>query len=326
MADIAPVLDLQRVSQASEVVAVPPDVQESIPTPPGETFTADSEGQVQAGDGDFEPEDEEVTVEGMVVDTSAEALTPDGGAELPEQDAESTPIEADKMDIDETAATPPPQPPDQPIEEALSADTADAAVHTSHQEDQTMEVEQVQSKEPLDSIPPQQTPEPVPVETSPTVDPQAAPLSAIPSFIPVTPQTQPIMISAPAEPLRSFSSFNFVSDAPVAVPVPAPATIDPIRTQFHPDYTLPSLKTLPVEFNRKSRPSKLQRKKEKELQKELKGDGDKKGKDKDKEKDKDDFVPLGAMRWGITARVNPVYKRLPKATKCLSTRDWTASH
>lgn len=80
---------------------------------------------------------------------------------------------------------------------------------------------------------------------------------------------------------------------------------------FLPEYTLPPLKTLPAEFQRKSKPTKLQRKKEKEREK---------GENK---KDRDDWVPLGVVRWGINIRANPVHKKVTRATKCLTTREWT---
>jgi len=54
---------------------------------------------------------------------------------------------------------------------------------------------------------------------------------------------------------------------------------------------------------------------------------------KDKEKDKDgkdkdggnDWVPWGAHRWIATIKTNPVHKKVSKATKCLTTREWSVS-
>ncbi|TCD63291.1 chromatin modification- protein VID21 [Steccherinum ochraceum] len=72
-------------------------------------------------------------------------------------------------------------------------------------------------------------------------------------------------------------------------------------------YTLPPLNALPPEFQRKSKSSRQSRKREKEKA------GDGKG---------PEWVPMGANKWGATIRSNPVYKRISKATKCLSTHDW----
>jgi chromatin modification-related protein VID21 len=85
--------------------------------------------------------------------------------------------------------------------------------------------------------------------------------------------------------------------------------------QFAPEYTLPPLKLLSAEFNRKARPAKLQRKKEKEQQKA----------DNKKDKDKDDWVPQGSQKWMISLKLNPVYKKLNRSSKCVSTKDWSVS-
>lgn len=75
---------------------------------------------------------------------------------------------------------------------------------------------------------------------------------------------------------------------------------------FNPHYTLPPLSALPPDFIRKSKPPKRS----------------KKEKDGKKEKDKDDAVPMGIYKWGATLQVNPVWKKVSRSTKCLSTREW----
>jgi chromatin modification-related protein VID21 len=53
-----------------------------------------------------------------------------------------------------------------------------------------------------------------------------------------------------------------------------------------------------------------------------------KQKKRDKERDKadgrikDEWTPMGLTKWGATIRANPVWKKVSRATKCLSTRDW----
>lgn len=84
-----------------------------------------------------------------------------------------------------------------------------------------------------------------------------------------------------------------------------------IPSHLTPEYTLPPLKLLPLEFNRKSKSSR-QRKRDKE--KEKNGDrGDYR---------RDDWTPLGYNRWGAAVRANPIWVKLAKATKCITTNDW----
>jgi len=81
------------------------------------------------------------------------------------------------------------------------------------------------------------------------------------------------------------------------------------RHHFNPTYTLPPAKFLPSEHSRKSKLSK-QRKRDK---------------DKSEGKNKDEWMPLGFVKWGALIRANPVYTKVSRATKCLSTRDWGVS-
>ncbi|KAI0302125.1 hypothetical protein BC826DRAFT_987375 [Russula brevipes] len=55
---------------------------------------------------------------------------------------------------------------------------------------------------------------------------------------------------------------------------------------------------------------------------------------KDKEKDKglesrkdgaDDWIPLGINRWGATIKANPLWRRVSRATKTMTTRDWNVA-
>jgi chromatin modification-related protein VID21 len=78
-------------------------------------------------------------------------------------------------------------------------------------------------------------------------------------------------------------------------------------------YTLPLLKELPPEFNRKGRLTKQQRKREKEREK---------GSDNGR---RDEWVPMGVNRWGATVQANPVWKSLARSNKCVTSREWTVS-
>ena len=71
-----------------------------------------------------------------------------------------------------------------------------------------------------------------------------------------------------------------------------------------PPYSLPPMTLLPIEFSRR-KASKRKRDKEK---------GDAK---------KDEWQPMGLNKWAAVLKANPVHPKLAKASKCLSTRDWS---
>ena len=94
----------------------------------------------------------------------------------------------------------------------------------------------------------------------------------------------------------------------------APKSLEPpispvhYRQQYDPQYKLPPLSVLPAEFSRKTKTTK--RKKERERDK------------SDGKKDRDEVLPMSVSRWGATVLANPVWKRVSRASKCLSTREW----
>ena len=87
------------------------------------------------------------------------------------------------------------------------------------------------------------------------------------------------------------------------------STVQPSQTLFKtPTYSLPPLKSLPAEFNRRGK-VKQSKKREKD-----RADGK-----------SQEWQPLGMARWSAMLRANPIHKKVAKATKCLSTHDWNAS-
>ena len=78
--------------------------------------------------------------------------------------------------------------------------------------------------------------------------------------------------------------------------------------QFNPKYSLPPLNVLPADFTKKAKP--IKRKKDKE---------------RESKRDKDDTVPLGLARWGATLMANPLWRKVSRANKTLSTREWSVS-
>ncbi|KAF8831737.1 hypothetical protein HHX47_DHR1001148 [Lentinula edodes] len=127
--------------------------------------------------------------------------------------------------------------------------------------------------------------------------------------------SSPVFIPVPSSSFHGiFNEFNFST---VALEPPSAPPLSPTQPRHQLDfrYTLPPLDSLSADFKIKNKKVK-QKKKDKE-----------KGKtegQKDKEW-KDDWVPWGLNRWNATIRTNPVYKRVAKATKCLSTRDWAVA-
>jgi hypothetical protein len=128
-----------------------------------------------------------------------------------------------------------------------------------------------------------------------------------------------IMIPTPSSPIRTLPHYDFESPS---VSPSQQATLPTSPTQprhhFRPQYTLPPLKSLPVEFNRKGKLTKQQRKREKERERIEKVSEKVEG-----HKEKDEWAPMCLNKWGATIRANPVWKRVARASKCLSTREWS---
>lgn len=131
----------------------------------------------------------------------------------------------------------------------------------------------------------------------------------------------PLYIRAPSSPIPGLPEYNFdveLEAEPEVVSAQRPISPKQQRHHFNPIYNLPPLKALPAEFNRKPKPTKGQRRREKEREKNERG-----SERADSKRDcKEDWVPIGINKWGATVRANPVYKRVARASKCLSTREW----
>jgi len=115
-----------------------------------------------------------------------------------------------------------------------------------------------------------------------------------------------IVIPAPSNPTGDQVYYIDTLAAPKSLEAP----ISPVhyRQQYDPQYKIPALGVLPAEFSRKTKTTKRKREKERD-----KSDG---------KKDRDEVLPMGVSRWGATVLANPVWKRVSRATKCLSTREW----
>ncbi|KAF9453258.1 hypothetical protein P691DRAFT_771618 [Macrolepiota fuliginosa MF-IS2] len=125
----------------------------------------------------------------------------------------------------------------------------------------------------------------------------------------------PIVILAPStsEDITHFTFDESLFAGPEQAKIPnSPLTH---RHQYNPNYSLPLLKSLPPEFNRKVKTKS--RRKEREREKEG-------GKEKENGKKEDSF-PMGINRWAATLNANPVWKRVSRPSKCLSSREWAVA-
>jgi len=119
-----------------------------------------------------------------------------------------------------------------------------------------------------------------------------------------------LLIPTPTSPVAdpAFSFDEAESEQSEETPAAITSADGQRHHHFNPAYTLPPLKSLPPDYLRKGKSVK-QKKREKEREK---VDG----------KIKDEWTPMGLTKWGATIRANPVWKKVSRATKCLSTRDW----
>ena len=120
---------------------------------------------------------------------------------------------------------------------------------------------------------------------------------------PIVPSQEDTVIPVPLEPTGHVYHFDAL-----AAPKSLEPSVSPVhyRRQYDPQYKLPPLSVLPAEFSRKTKTTK--RKKERERDK---SDGK-----------RDEVLPMGISRWGASVIANPVWKKVSRATKCLSTREW----
>ena len=132
--------------------------------------------------------------------------------------------------------------------------------------------------------------------------------------------SEPLVLQEPSRPQEyviplpqsGVAKMSFVFDDTDAGP-PMPEESHAYRSEieeYDPGYTLPPLRILPPEFHRRDKSSRQQRKKEKG------------GSDKGEVK-KEEWAPMGMMRLGAIVKANPLWKKVARATKYLSTQDWT---
>ena len=119
-----------------------------------------------------------------------------------------------------------------------------------------------------------------------------------------------LLIPTPTSPAPALPDFSFEETDGETLEEPQQGTLSTEVQQHHfnPAYNLPPLKALPPEYLRKGKSSKQK----------------KKDKDKtDTKGSKEEWASLGFAKWGAIIRANPIYKKVSRATKCLSTKDWS---
>lgn len=195
-------------------------------------------------------------------------------------------------------------PPTEPLITSLDKVREVAESLVEEQMDVTMDVPMQEDREP--------SPDLILPSSSPVMEKQKSPLRTIVhTTVDVTTIQPSLLIPTPTSPAADPAfSFDEAEIEPHEEALPdADTSIDAQRHHhFNPAYTLPPLRSLPPEYLRKGKSVK-QKKRDKERDK---ADG----------KNKDEWTPMGLTKWGATVRANPVWKKVSRATKCLSTRDW----
>ncbi|TFY77518.1 hypothetical protein EWM64_g6494 [Hericium alpestre] len=178
-------------------------------------------------------------------------------------------------------------------------------------EDQEVE-DQEPTVRPQDIMPP---PSPIRHLVSP---PPRDPLPPITLNLPLR-QPSSVTIMSALAPIHDTSDYTFDETKDSAISPPPNTTKANVHFHLNRHYSLPPLKTLPAEFQRKGKLAKQQRKRDKEKEKGENGlaRGDGRGREA-----RDDWTPMGINKWGAVMRANPLWRRMSRATKCLSTRDW----
>ncbi|KAF8274935.1 hypothetical protein EI94DRAFT_1793607 [Lactarius quietus] len=254
---------------------------------------------------------------------------PDTRLDTPQPEVLSEPIEDIEQII--TSVTPMETELDQLAAEIVEESIPEALVSPEIvediylQEDTDMDVDAVGEPhiEPDESITPvperehsAAPPTPPAHQTEVQPSPVASPVVALPPsafILPPKPSTEvfiPVTLTPVAE------SLHYALDS--ANPEPRSLTVNEwLSPEFSLSrkYTLPPVKSIPMDQQRRLKLSKIQRKKDKE-------------KDKGVENRKDsteDWTPLGINKWGVTIKTNPLWKRVSRATKTMSTRDWNVA-
>ena len=257
-------------------------------------------------DGEAEDDDDDDDV--VILDAPPQQPSPALSVHSPVKQADALPLEvpitAEEGEVEEVPATPPTQ---------VTPEDHEASVDAEGEEDTQMQ----DVEEEIVTV----VPEAVPTPQATTIEPALIMAGPPPTAEPPPPMSrtasgQYSLSSLPPSVLFSPSyTFAAESTADLETRVPARPQHNDFYARVHTlndRFTLPPLNALPSEFQRKAKTLRQLRKREKDKDK---GDGKAQG----------EWAPMGINKWGAVIRANPLYKRAPKATKCMSTRDWNVS-
>jgi chromatin modification-related protein VID21 len=143
---------------------------------------------------------------------------------------------------------------------------------------------------------------------------QASLLPPTPASVASSMQTTPVGIQqTPVEiPQPDDKLPHILLSEPVAQSTEPTTHIDNYR--FHPTYPIPPLSVLGADFTKKAKPIKRKKDKDKDKERE---------KERESKRDKEDNVPMGLSRWAATLMANPLWRKVSRANKTLSTHDWS---
>ncbi|KAF9532304.1 hypothetical protein CPB83DRAFT_807585 [Crepidotus variabilis] len=133
--------------------------------------------------------------------------------------------------------------------------------------------------------------------------------SSTTSSLPPSPQKVPILplqVQSSASQDEHAFKMDTSTDVEVSKSTNAYLEVDSMG-HFSPTYVLPPLSVLPPDFMKKAKPIKRSKK------------------EKDGKRDKEDAVPLGLAKWSATLMANPLWRKVARATKTLSTREWSVA-
>jgi len=206
-------------------------------------------------------------------------------------------IAAESMDVDDQKDLSQRQEPRRDKEDAIDADEVEAITKPSDAETSVVEDKMDVSADPV---------------TAGLVSNNI--LSHLPPTSAVTPpsQTTPLGIQqAIPVPIPSLDKLPQLGvSEPVALKIEPTPLVDHYR--FNPSYPIPPLGILPADFTKKAK--SIKRKKDRDRDKE---------RERESKRDKDDNVPMGLSRWAATLMANPLWRKVSRANKTLSTHDWS---
>ncbi|KAA1471081.1 hypothetical protein DENSPDRAFT_929284 [Dentipellis sp. KUC8613] len=284
------------------------------------------------------PTDEEVEViatsepEAEIAIELDDAQPPDvSGSPLHPQDDPAEVIQAEAAEVPPVPSSTIPTPLVEPTEPAKSARSAEPpesiepiqpAEPAEPPSASSTDVVNLPEVQPSQGINPQDTLL-VPAKADQSLLPDMAYSSAEypPSPITYQPPSFPssVTVSSNLTPIQGLPDFTFpeIAEASHAA---EPVLKNNVHFTLNRHYSVPSLKVLPAEFQRKGKLSK-QRKRDKEREKAEKGSDRGDG----RKETRDDWTPMGINKWGAIMRANPLWRRMSRATKCLSTHEWSVA-